>query len=179
MDSQTNHVLSALQPVPKLVVRCGDDPHPVGLSIGVHHRRPDVSVPARLFGVLLWADLFSACVLSLLDVWPGLERGWRGRCPVWELHRQAHSVLGSCGTELLSSRWIPTETLGLMVRYGTRSEVEILQRLACFQRESRRASRRFDNQKTGPSCEYHNQELLRDNHLIIEYLYLQKPSWEF
>lgn len=29
------------------------------------------------------------------------------------------------------------------------------------------------------SCEYHNQELIRDNHLIIEYLYLQKPSWEF
>ncbi len=68
VDLLANRAFSALQPVPELVVRCGNDPHPIGLSIGVHHGRPDVSVPTWFLGVLLGADLLSARVLSLLHV---------------------------------------------------------------------------------------------------------------
>lgn len=94
-------MFSVLQPVPKLVVGGGDDPHPLGLSIGVHLGRPDVSVPARLLGVVLGAELLSARVLSLLYVRPGPERGGCGRRSVRELHHQTHRVLDARGTELL------------------------------------------------------------------------------
>lgn len=66
------------------------------------------------------------------------------------------------------SYWVPdeapalilTETLWLMVQYRTWSEVKILQRLAYFQRESRRASRRFDNQKMGPFWKNHVYDIV-------------------
>lgn len=83
------------------MVGCWDNHCSIRFHIWFHPKRSDLTVPTRLLGVLLGSDLLAACVLPILHVRPGSHRCWRGGRPVRELHRPAHSLLGTSGTELL------------------------------------------------------------------------------